>query len=69
MSDTRKESGRHKALRVLTQVYPSLMIIGLVENILPLIDDTQDEQDKCTIRLLMHHSHGGALIGRKDEHQ
>ncbi|KJH51683.1 KH domain protein [Dictyocaulus viviparus] len=51
--------------RVLTLVCPSSVIVRIVEDILPRIEDTQNERDKCTIRLLVHQSHAGALIGRQ----
>ncbi|EYC10797.1 hypothetical protein Y032_0053g2300 [Ancylostoma ceylanicum] len=50
---------------VLTLVCPSSVIVRIVEDILPRIEDTQNEKDKCTIRLLVHQSHAGALIGRQ----
>ncbi|VDL74265.1 unnamed protein product [Nippostrongylus brasiliensis] len=51
--------------RVLTLVCPSSVIVRIVEDILPRIEDTQNERDKFTIRLLVHQSHAGALIGRQ----
>ncbi|KAK6726615.1 hypothetical protein RB195_004751 [Necator americanus] len=51
--------------RVLTLVCPPSVIVRIVEDILPRIEDTQNEKDKCTIRLLVHQSHAGALIGRQ----
>ncbi|KAE9413753.1 hypothetical protein Angca_007817, partial [Angiostrongylus cantonensis] len=51
--------------RVLTLVCPSSVIVRIVEDILPRIEDTQNDRDKCTIRLLVHQSHAGALIGRQ----
>ncbi|KAK6018064.1 KH domain protein [Ostertagia ostertagi] len=51
--------------RVLTMVCASSTIVRIIEDILPRIEDTQNDRDKFTIRLLVHQSHAGALIGRQ----
>lgn len=51
--------------RVLTMVAPSATVVRIVEDMLPRIEDTQNDRDKFTIRLLVHQSHAGALIGRQ----
>nr|CDJ92971.1 K Homology domain containing protein [Haemonchus contortus] len=51
--------------RVLTMVCAASTIVRIIEDILPRIEDSQNDRDKFTIRLLVHQSHAGALIGRQ----
>ncbi|VDO24681.1 unnamed protein product [Haemonchus placei] len=52
--------------RVLTMVCAASTIVRIIEDILPRIEDVNSQQICIfTIRLLVHQSHAGALIGRQ----
>ncbi|CAI4227285.1 unnamed protein product [Auanema sp. JU1783] len=51
--------------RVITMTSSIENVLKMVEDVLPRLDDGSNERDKAEIRVLVHQSHAGALIGRQ----
>ncbi|CAD6186184.1 unnamed protein product [Caenorhabditis auriculariae] len=50
--------------RVVTIVAAPSTVMNIMEEIIPRMDEAPTDKDPCELRLLVHQSHAGALIGR-----
>ncbi|CAI5439424.1 unnamed protein product [Caenorhabditis angaria] len=50
--------------RIVTIVAPDSVVLNVVRDIIPRLEEAPNDRDPCELRILIHQSHAGGLIGR-----
>uniref|UniRef100_A0A8R1HHM8 K Homology domain-containing protein n=2 Tax=Caenorhabditis japonica TaxID=281687 RepID=A0A8R1HHM8_CAEJA len=50
--------------RICTMTADEKTVLNIMKDVLPRLEDNFSERDPCELRMLIHQSHAGALIGR-----